>query len=73
MTDTIAQRLLNNESKTASPKEALRLGELYETLHSAIWSELKTGRDITLFRRNLQREHAARLATALLRPSASRH
>ncbi len=71
MTDTVAQRLLNNESKTASPKEALRLAELYETLHAAIWSELKTGRDITLFRRNLQREHATRLATALLRPSAT--
>jgi hypothetical protein len=71
MTDTVAQRLLNNESKTTNPKEALRLGELYETLHRAIWSELKTGRDITLFRRNLQREHATRLATALLRPSAT--
>ena len=54
-----------------NPKEALRLSELYETLHTAIWSELKTGRDITLFRRNLQREHATRLATALLRPSAT--
>jgi len=71
MTDTVAQRLLNNEAKTASPKEALRLPELYETLHAAIWSELRTGRDITLFRRNLQREHATRLATALLRPSAT--
>ena len=71
MTDTVAQRLLNNESRTVNPKEALRLSELYETLHTAIWSELKTGRDITLFRRNLQREHATRLATALLRPSAT--
>jgi hypothetical protein len=71
MTDTVAQRLLNNESKAASAKEALRLAELYETLHAAIWSELKTGRDITLFRRNLQREHATRLATGLLRPSAT--
>jgi hypothetical protein len=71
MSDTIAQRLLNNESKTTNPREALRLSELYETLHTSIWSELKTGRDITLFRRNLQREHATRLATALLRPSGS--
>jgi hypothetical protein len=63
--------LLNNESKTAAPTEALRLSELYDTLHRAIWSELKTGRDIHLFRRNLQREHANRLASALLRPSAS--
>ena len=69
--EAVAQRLLNNESKTVAPKEALRLSELYDTLHRAIWSELKTGRDIDLFRRNLQREHANRLASALLRPSAS--
>jgi len=71
MSDTVAQRLLNNEAKTGDPKDTLRLAELYQTLHAAIWSELKTGRDITLFRRNLQREHAARLANALLRPSAT--
>jgi len=71
MSDTVAQRLLNNEAKAPTPKDALRLAELYETLHAAIWSELKSGRDITLFRRNLQREHATRLASALLRPSAT--
>ncbi len=71
LSETVAQRLLNNESKTVAPKEALRLSELYDTLHRAIWSELKTGRDIDLIRRNLQREHATRLASALLRPSAS--
>jgi hypothetical protein len=71
MSDMVAQRLLNNESKTANPKDALRLAELYETLHTAIWSELKSGRDIPLFRRNLQREHATRVAGALLRPSGS--
>jgi hypothetical protein len=71
MSDTVAQRLLNNEAKASSAKDALRLAELYETLHAAIWSELKTGRDISLFRRNLQREHATRLATALLRPSST--
>lgn len=71
MSDTVAQRLLNNESKLESTNQALRLSELYGTLHAAIWSELKTGRDIPLFRRNLQREHATRLATAILRPAAS--
>ena len=30
------------------PGEALQLSELYDTLHAAIWSELKTGRDIPL-------------------------
>jgi hypothetical protein len=71
MSDTVAQRLLNNEAKTTDPREALRLSELYGTLHRAIWSELETGKDIGLLRRNLQREHASRVAAALLRPSGS--
>jgi len=71
MSVAVAQQLLNNESKTADPKDALRLAELYETLHAAIWSELRSGKDIPLFRRNLQREYATRLAGALLRTSAS--
>jgi hypothetical protein len=53
MSETVAQRLLNNESKVDDPARALRLSELYATLHGAIWSELKTGRDVPLFRRNL--------------------
>jgi hypothetical protein len=36
-----------------------------------VWSELKSGKDITLFRRNLQREYVTRVADALLRPSNS--
>jgi hypothetical protein len=36
-----------------------------------VWSELKSGKDISLFRRNLQREFATRVADALLRPSGS--
>ena len=71
LSDTVAQRLLNNEAKTAASKEALGLSELYGTLHRSIWSELKSGKDIPLLRRNLQREHANKLAAALLRPSAS--
>jgi hypothetical protein len=49
----------------------LRLSELYTTLHEAVWSELKSGKDITLFRRNLQREYVTRVADALIRPSAA--
>ena len=71
LSDTVAQRLLNNESKTVEAKGALRLSELYGTLHRSIWSELKSGKDIPLLRRNLQREHANKLASALLRPSGS--
>ena len=71
LSDLVAQRLLNNETKVDAPGGALRLSELYATLHDAIWSELRERRDIALPRRNLQREHAARLAAALLRPLAS--
>jgi hypothetical protein len=71
MSPTVAQRLLNNAAKTDDVRNALKVSDLYATLHGAIWSELKTGRDITLFRRNLQREHVLRVANALLRPSGS--
>ncbi|MEJ7669392.1 MAG: zinc-dependent metalloprotease [Casimicrobiaceae bacterium] len=71
MNDTTASRLLDSEVKTRPDAKAFRLSELYTTLHSAIWSELKTGRDIDLFRRNLQREHANRVASALLRSAAT--
>ena len=71
MSETVAQRLLDAEGKVDQPGQALQLAEVYGTVHRAIWSELKTGRDIPLMRRNLQREHAAKLANALLRPSAA--
>jgi uncharacterized protein DUF4953/uncharacterized protein DUF5117/uncharacterized protein DUF5118 len=71
MSAPIAQRLLNNAAKVDDPKSALKLPELYTTLHNAVWSELSTGKDITLFRRNLQREYVTRVADALLRPSGS--
>ena len=71
MSPSIAQRLLNNAAKVDNPDAALKLSELYATLHSAVWSELRTGKDISLFRRNLQREYATRVANALVRPTQS--
>ena len=71
MSPSIAQRLLNNAAKVDDPKQALKLSELYATLHNAVWSELRTGKDITLFRRNLQREYATRVANALVKPTGS--
>ncbi len=71
MSEGVAQRLLDSEAKLDDPAQALQLSELYATLHRSIWSELKSGKDIPLLRRNLQREHAGKLATALLRPAAS--
>jgi hypothetical protein len=65
----IAQRLLNNEARADDPKRALGLPDLYAALHGAVWSELRTGKDIPLARRNLQREYATRVANALVRPS----
>ncbi len=65
----IAQRLLNNELMASDPRAALRLSELYGTLHVAIFSEVKAGRDVPLIRRNLQREYVARVATVLVRPA----
>jgi hypothetical protein len=69
--EAIAQRLVNNEAKVDDPKDALRVSELYATLHAAVWSELKPARDIPLMRRNLQREYVTRLAGALVRPASS--
>src|SRR5207253_8412667 len=71
MSDAVAQRILDSETKVADPKSTLHLSELYSTLKDSIWSELRSGRDITALRRNLQREHLARMANALLRPSGT--
>jgi hypothetical protein len=71
MSDAVAHRLLDSEAKVDKPREALKLSEVYLSLHTAIWSELKTGDDIPVLRRNLQREHLARLSAALLRPVAT--
>jgi len=38
-------------------------------LQNSIWSELKSGRDISPMRRNLQREHLRRVVATLLRPT----
>ncbi|MEO8345692.1 MAG: zinc-dependent metalloprotease [Betaproteobacteria bacterium] len=67
----VAQRLLNNELKAANPKEALRLAELYATLHAAIFSELKTSDDIPLIRRNLQRDYIVKVSGVLIRPNST--
>ena len=71
MSDAVAQRILDSEVKLDDSRKALHLADVYDTLQAAIWSELKTGRDISPLRRNLQREHLAKIATALVRSSAS--
>ena len=71
MSDSAAQRLLDGPDKVAQPDRLLKLSELYDTLQSAIWSELKNGGDIPLLRRNLQREHLKRMTALILRPASS--
>ncbi|MDR2016997.1 MAG: zinc-dependent metalloprotease [Burkholderiales bacterium] len=66
LSERTAQRLLNNMAKSAAGDDALTLGELHATLRRAIWSELKDNGDVPLVRRNLQREHARRIAAPLL-------
>ncbi len=68
MSDAVAQRLLDSGSAVDRPAEALRVSELYASLHAAIFSELGSGRDITLLRRNLQREYTSNLVDVMLRP-----
>ena len=71
LSDSVAARILDAPSKMAQPQKALPLSELYDTLQSAIWSELQSGSDIDPLRRNLQREHLRRVVNALIRPVAT--
>ena len=69
MSDPVALRLLDSQEKSDDGKKVLGLDELYATLQSAIWSELKTGKDIGGMRRNLQREHLKHVENILLHPT----
>lgn len=70
MSDQVAQRLQDSQEKAEDGAKVLGLDELYGTLQSAIWSELKTGKAISGMRRNLQREHLKRIEFILLHPTA---
>jgi len=66
-----ARRLLElpNYLPEAQRKGSISLNEVYATLQAAVWSELKSGKDIDALRRSLQREHLKRLQSVLTRPS----
>jgi hypothetical protein len=74
MSDGVASRLLDSEGKfdaaTLARGDAFRLSELYSRLTREIWSDLAGKGDINVIRRELQREHANRIAAMLLRPSS---
>jgi len=69
LSDQVATRLLDSQEKVSSSTRLLKLSDLYDTLQNAIWAELKTGRDISPMRRNLQREHLRRIVNMMLRTS----
>ena len=73
LSDSVARRIVEGPLRFENDGVALSLGELYDSVQNAIWSELKTGGDISPLRRNLQREHLKRLAGTLIRPSGSVH
>jgi hypothetical protein len=68
-----ATRLLDLPSYVAADKRKNLISrhEVYGTLNSAIWSELKSGAEIDRMRRNLQREHLKRLTALLTKGSAT--
>ncbi|MDP2367780.1 zinc-dependent metalloprotease [Rhodoferax sp.] len=68
-----AQRLLDlpNYVQPAQRKTMISLSEVYATLQSSVWSELKTGAEVDVLRRNLQREHLKRLQVLLTKGSAT--
>ncbi len=70
MSDAVATRLSDAQEKLDDPRQGMTLDELYGSLQAAIWSELKTGKEISAGRRNLQREHLKRLCASLLRSPA---
>jgi hypothetical protein len=71
MSDAVATRVLDSGFKVEGGKKGLSLGELYDTLQASIWSDLKGAQDITLMRRNLQREHVRKVTIALTQPGSA--
>ena len=70
MSDGVAIRLADAETKVRNPRELLSFADLQSRLTDAIWSEAKSGREIDSLRRNLQREHVRRLAGSIVRPTS---
>ena len=71
MSDGMAVRLAVREALVADRKQLLTFADVQDTLAAAVWSELRSGREIDALRRNLQREHMRRLAFSVLRPPSA--
>jgi len=70
MSASTARRLLDQPLylPAAQRRGALSLDEMYTTLQGAVWSELRSGREIERMRRDLQREHLDRVRKLLVSP-----
>ena len=68
-----AARLLDLSSYVPESQRRglISLSEVYATLQTSIWAELKTGAEVERLRRNLQREYLKRLQAVLTRPPAN--
>ncbi len=62
-----AQRILDAGDKLDNPKAAFRLSELYDGVLNVVWVEARLGKEPTLQRRNLQRDHLRILVSLVLR------
>ena len=70
MNEAVAVRLADAETKVADRRALMTYADVQAQLTGAVWSELAGGASIDSLRRNLQREHAKRIATALVRPTS---
>jgi hypothetical protein len=71
MSAPTAQRLAESPLRDLAGKNSLTLAAVYTRLQSDIWSEVASGQQPDLLRRNLQREHLRRSMDSLLRPAAN--
>ena len=72
MNPTRLRRVYDNEFRTAEQEDAFTLDELVTAVTDRVWTECADGtKEISSFRRNLQREHAERLITLALLDSNS--
>lgn len=69
MSAQTAQRLAESPLRDLAGQNSLTLATVYTRLQSDIWSEVTSGQQPDLLRRNLQREHLRRSMDSLLRPA----
>jgi len=72
MNGTVLMRVQNSASKVNKDEKPLEIAEIYRSLTDSVWSDLFVAADkapttkSSIIRRNLQREHLKRLASATL-------